>query len=73
MKLPACSGNPTPHDPVVGMVRAAVRAPAVNGGKPVRTSPFPFWPSHDDTERLAFAEFDEALVVTTGHSRTRIT
>jgi 3-amino-5-hydroxybenzoate synthase len=33
------------------MTRVAVRELAVNGGKPVRTRPFPSWPSYDDTER----------------------
>lgn len=34
------------------MTRIAVHELAVNGGKPVRTRPFPSWPSYDDTERL---------------------
>lgn len=33
------------------MTRVAVRELAVNGGTPVRTRPFPAWPSYDDTER----------------------
>ena len=33
------------------MTRTAVHELAVNGGKPVRTKPFPAWPSYDDTER----------------------
>jgi 3-amino-5-hydroxybenzoate synthase len=34
------------------MTRTAAHELAVNGGKPVRTRPFPSWPSYDDTERL---------------------
>lgn len=34
------------------MTRIAVHELAVNGGKPVRTRPFPSWPTYDDTERL---------------------
>jgi 3-amino-5-hydroxybenzoate synthase len=33
------------------MTRTAVHELAINGGKPVRTRPFPSWPSYDDTER----------------------
>lgn len=33
------------------MTRTAVHELAINGGTPVRTTPFPPWPSYDDTER----------------------
>lgn len=33
------------------MTRIAVQKLAINGGNPVRTRPFPSWPSYDDTER----------------------
>lgn len=33
------------------MLRAAARELALNGGTPVRTRPFPSWPSYDNTER----------------------
>jgi 3-amino-5-hydroxybenzoate synthase len=33
------------------MTRTAVHELAVNGGTPVRTRPFPSWPSYDDAER----------------------
>lgn len=33
------------------MTRTAPHELAVNGGEPVRTRPFPSWPSYDDTER----------------------
>lgn len=34
------------------MTRTALRDLAINGGKPVRTRPFPSWPSYGDAERL---------------------
>ena len=33
---------------------------AINGGKPVRTKPFPSWPIHDDKERKAVLEVLES-------------
>jgi 3-amino-5-hydroxybenzoate synthase len=34
------------------MTRTALHELAVNGGKPVRTRPFPSWPCYEDAERL---------------------
>ena len=35
------------------MTRTASHELALNGGKPVRTRPFPSWPRYDDAERLS--------------------